>query len=94
MQPLQNCIGPTIHIGQGIFCLPYAVILNYVRDLEVSFCKPFLCLISSSLRNDNALNVSCFCFTRSLHYSDKRHNRSPMQHISEVKENYLQWETG
>ena len=24
MQPLQNCIGPTIRIGQEILCLPYA----------------------------------------------------------------------
>ena len=24
MQPLQNCIGPTIRIGQKILCLPYA----------------------------------------------------------------------
>ena len=24
MQLLQNCIGPTIHIGQEILCLPYA----------------------------------------------------------------------
>ena len=23
MQPLQNCIGPTIRIGQEILCLPY-----------------------------------------------------------------------
>ena len=23
-QPLQNCIGPTIRIGQEILCLPYA----------------------------------------------------------------------
>ena len=24
MQPLQNCIGPTIRIGREILCLPYA----------------------------------------------------------------------
>ena len=24
MQPLQNCIGPTIRIGREIRCLPYA----------------------------------------------------------------------
>ena len=24
MQPLQNCIGPTIRIGLEILCLPYA----------------------------------------------------------------------
>ena len=24
MQPLKNCIGPTIRIGQEILCLPYA----------------------------------------------------------------------
>ena len=23
MQPLQNCIGPTIRIGREILCLPY-----------------------------------------------------------------------
>ena len=27
MQPLQNCIGPTICIGQEILCLPYAGLL-------------------------------------------------------------------
>ena len=24
MQPLENCIGPTIRIGREILCLPYA----------------------------------------------------------------------
>ena len=24
MQPLKNCIGPTIHIDREILCLPYA----------------------------------------------------------------------
>ena len=28
MQPLQNCIDPTIHIGQENLCLPYAEFLN------------------------------------------------------------------
>ena len=27
-QPLQNCINPTIRIGQEILCLPYAGFLN------------------------------------------------------------------
>ena len=29
MQPLQNCIGPTIHIGREILCLPYAGFFMY-----------------------------------------------------------------
>ena len=29
MQPLQNCIGPTIHIGREIRCLPYAGFLFF-----------------------------------------------------------------
>ena len=28
MQPLQNCIGPTIRIGREIRCLPYAGFLT------------------------------------------------------------------
>ena len=28
MQPLQNCIGPTIRINREIRCLPYAVFFN------------------------------------------------------------------
>ena len=28
MQPLQNCIGPTIRIGREIQCLPYAGFLT------------------------------------------------------------------
>ena len=28
MQPLQNCIGPTIRIGREILCLPYAGFLK------------------------------------------------------------------
>ena len=29
MQPLQNCIDPTIRIGREILCLPYAGFLMY-----------------------------------------------------------------
>ena len=29
MQPLQNCIGPTIRIGREILCLPYAGFLKH-----------------------------------------------------------------
>ena len=29
MQPLQNCIGPTICIGRQILCLPYAGFFNW-----------------------------------------------------------------
>ena len=28
MQPLENCIGPTVRIGQKILCLPYAGFFN------------------------------------------------------------------
>ena len=29
MQPLENCIGPTIRNGREILCLPYAGFLKY-----------------------------------------------------------------
>ena len=35
MQPLQNCIGPTIRIGRESWCLPYAGFL--ARGLVLSF---------------------------------------------------------
>ena len=36
MQPLQNCIGPTIRIGQKILCLPYAgfLIVPFSKDMS------------------------------------------------------------
>ena len=43
MQPLQNCIGPTICIGQDILCLPYAgffvVVVSVVPCVRV---KPLI----------------------------------------------------
>ena len=30
MQPLQNCIGPTIRIGREILCLPYVGFFIYI----------------------------------------------------------------
>ena len=36
MQPLQNCIGPTIRIGQEILCLPYAGFLDKVSLLMIN----------------------------------------------------------
>ena len=32
MQPLQNCIGPTIRIGREILCLPYAAFLHNASE--------------------------------------------------------------
>ena len=37
MQPLQNCIGPTIRIGQEILCLPYAGF--FVSESEASVSR-------------------------------------------------------
>ena len=39
MQPLKNCIGPTIHIGQEILCLPYAEfsIVNHAKKSLIIF---------------------------------------------------------
>ena len=31
MQPLENCMGPTIRIGQEIFCLPCAGYFKWKR---------------------------------------------------------------
>ena len=44
MQPLQNCIGPTIRIGQEILCLPYAGFLSKKYPKE-AFLSPFLILM-------------------------------------------------
>ena len=33
MQPLLNCIGPTIRIGQEILCLPYAGFFFFMNSL-------------------------------------------------------------
>ena len=35
MQPLENCIGPTIRIGQEILCLPYVGFFSslYAKDM-------------------------------------------------------------
>ena len=32
MQPLQNCIGPTIRIGREILCLPYAGFFKTIQN--------------------------------------------------------------
>ena len=40
MQPLQNCIGPTIRIGREILSLPYAGFLSE-KKLE-SYCHYLL----------------------------------------------------
>ena len=46
MKILQNCIGPTIRIGQEIQCLPYAGFLSTDCFLSLIhfwlFCKPSL----------------------------------------------------
>ena len=34
MQPLQNCIGPTILIGREILCLPYAGFFNPIIEIK------------------------------------------------------------
>ena len=40
MQPLQNCIGPTIHIGRESCCLPYAGI--FWKASLIPFVESFL----------------------------------------------------
>ena len=40
MQPLQNCIGPTIRIGREILCLPYAGF--FFNDITQTFVFCFL----------------------------------------------------
>ena len=37
MQPLQNCIGPTIRIGREILCLPYAGFLQNVLSCPQAY---------------------------------------------------------
>ena len=40
MQPLQNCIGPTIRIGREILCLPYAgFLIVLIPKLYMENCK-------------------------------------------------------
>ena len=43
MQPLQNCISPTILIGQESWCLPYAGFFYFC------LVKNWLCCVSSSV---------------------------------------------
>ena len=50
MQPLQNCIGPTIRIGREIFCLPYAGFFTAVFTQIKIFAK---LLKSLSKKNNN-----------------------------------------
>ena len=54
MQPLQNCIGPTICIGREIICLPYAGFLKRDQGFEkVSFTqkKNFTFFLKQSAKN-------------------------------------------
>ena len=41
MQPLENCIGPTIRMGREILCLPYAGFLTKRNawELDVQCCS-------------------------------------------------------
>ena len=57
MQPLQNCIGPTIRISREILCLPYAgfLILIILKRKE----KKGLLLIYCEI---NVLVIQSFCF--------------------------------
>ena len=39
MQPLENCIGPTIRIGREILCLPYAGFFFETSKIKNHFYK-------------------------------------------------------
>ena len=41
MQPLQNCIGPTIRIGREILCLPYAGFKKKIIKNAVNFLMTY-----------------------------------------------------
>ena len=55
MQPLENCIGPTIRIGREIQCLPYAgfflvfMLLGLIVFGNKSLGTPFLSLCLAKL---------------------------------------------
>ena len=45
MQPLQNCIGPTIRIGREIRCLPYAGFFKEHKFACLHFKYKFFCWV-------------------------------------------------
>ena len=60
MQPLKNCIGPTIRIGQEIRCLPYAGF--FLLFIKLSWKYSFPILLPASLDDvcETPLRVNVF----------------------------------
>ena len=61
MQRLQNCIGPTIRIGQEILCFPYAGFLVLQPNKMVQF---FFCIFMSP--GGTLLAWNCLLWVESL----------------------------
>ena len=48
MQPLQNCIGPTIRIGLEILCLPYAGFFLCIVPKNIGTTAKSVCLMNQT----------------------------------------------
>ena len=59
MQPLQNCIGPTIRIGREIRCLPYAGFLNFILFVDL-FNKILMLMVVVLVIFGYPINVKCY----------------------------------
>ena len=70
MQPLQNCIGPTIRIGREIRCLPYAGFFSS------SFLSLFCYMNFNFLNLDNVMFHLKVMSKRDLNiYNSKEYNK-------------------